>query len=397
MPESFDWVSGPNGQFRNSMFEIMNVPPVDDNNDEENNPEAASPAADNNDQQQPYYELAFIMEPDNQPQRMGWLNELLNEIQDKTPFAILGSKYKGHAWDGMEDAISPSLLNHLNGNSVYNVTHPLMRKFLVELQREAGSEFEAVPYDYRISQMVHEGKYGIAPEFPFPWLTKEDGNNVELATKSRYGKWDELREDVMESPLKESQVLANFAESNYLEEHISELDYTPALVHGLNVFKTWNPDSHQIALVVTAWDDRIEHQAFLTELEKSNHPFKEIVIIENSRSDVFNNHWSMLDAPLPETSVPVQVRERLARDVTDVCDAPVTKEWFYHTNSKHKVAEKVDLLYTQEHPVSRPVVPYVPAESMHCGEYSACRESKLCVCANKKQKSIEAERSSILF
>lgn len=92
-PESLDWVSGPNGQFRSDMSKLM----------------------ENTDVQ---YELAMIMEADNQPRHSEWLNKVIEDVQDKAPFAILGSKYKGNAWDGMKDIMPASLLNHINGNAL---------------------------------------------------------------------------------------------------------------------------------------------------------------------------------------------------------------------------------------------------------------------------------------
>ena len=77
-----DWVSGPNGQFRADMSNLMAVPARENKN--------------------VAYEIAMIMEADNQPMHSGWLNEVVDDVEDKTPFAILGSKYKGNAWEGME-------------------------------------------------------------------------------------------------------------------------------------------------------------------------------------------------------------------------------------------------------------------------------------------------------
>ena len=42
-------------------------------------------------------------------------------------------------------------------SSQYNLTHPYFKLILNELKLEAGSEYEAISYDYRISQIVHEG------------------------------------------------------------------------------------------------------------------------------------------------------------------------------------------------------------------------------------------------
>ena len=230
LPSRMDWVEGPNGQFRENMAQLMALSGM--NGDED---------------KRYYYELVMVMEADNLPQRTGWLNEVLDEIQANTPFALLGSKYKGHSWDGFKDVMAPSLLNHINGNAIYNITHPLFQRYHKELKKEAGTKFAAVPYDYRISQMVHEGRYGTQPEFPFPWMRHHlSGKRIELHKKPQlvtywknHGGAD-LDEQDAAYPIKESDVLANFGEGNFLQEHVGNA----ALVHGMNVYRPHNPNTH---------------------------------------------------------------------------------------------------------------------------------------------------------
>lgn len=228
VPTRMDWVEGPNGQFRENMAQLMALPGMDGEDGH-------------------YYELVMVMEADNQPQRTGWLNEVLDEIQANTPFALLGSKYKGHSWDGFKDVMAPSLLNHINGNAVYNITHPLFQRYHKELLKEAGTKFAAVPYDYRISQMVHEGRFGTQPEFPFPWMRHHlSGKRIELHKKPQlvtywknHGGAD-LDEQDAAYPIKDSNVMANFGEGNFLQAHVKNA----ALVHGLNVYRPHNPNTH---------------------------------------------------------------------------------------------------------------------------------------------------------
>ena len=84
----------------------------------------------------------MIMEADNQPQRNGWLNSVLQDVQAQTPFALLGSKYKGQSWDQFKDVMPTSLKEHINGNAVYNLTHPLFNNLVDELKREANTVYE---------------------------------------------------------------------------------------------------------------------------------------------------------------------------------------------------------------------------------------------------------------
>jgi len=172
------WVNGPNEQFRVSMREVMEITQVDEDG-----------------QDVAKYEVSVLMEPDARTTRAGWLDNLLDEFEDKAPFAILGSKYKGHSWDNFKDAIPLSLREHINGNAAYNLTHPLFRAILGELEAEKDTYFNAVPYDYRMSQMITEGSTGTKSEFPFPKMKDDKGESpVQLPIKmdkfrSWWNKW----------------------------------------------------------------------------------------------------------------------------------------------------------------------------------------------------------------
>lgn len=112
---------GPNSQFRETLSQIMDYDGYQ-------------------------YDLAVIMEADMQVRRAGWLNFLLEDIRNKSQFAILGSKFKGKAWDEFKELMPQALLDHINGNAIYNLTNPLFQLILHELKEEAGTEWDAVPY-----------------------------------------------------------------------------------------------------------------------------------------------------------------------------------------------------------------------------------------------------------
>ena len=72
-------------------------------------------------------------------------------------------------------------------------------------------------------------------------MTNQDGTQVELKPKKDKftSWWDSF--GVEQNPIKESSAIYNFGESNYLSKHVKG---TPALVHGLNLYKDWNPYEH---------------------------------------------------------------------------------------------------------------------------------------------------------
>ena len=106
------------------------------------------------------YESFFIMEPDTTPWQHGWLTSLVNEIKAKAPFAMLGSKYHGYKWHDFEEGLPLPLLHHLNGNAVYNTSHPLLRLILNQLKAEMDSIHNMIPFDLRIGQIWTEGLLG---------------------------------------------------------------------------------------------------------------------------------------------------------------------------------------------------------------------------------------------
>lgn len=133
-----------------------------------------------------------------------------------------------------------SLVNHINGNALYNITHPLFTHVLQELKREENTEFQAIPYDYRISQIIQEGMHGTPPEFPFPLMKRADGSEYKLpAKKNKFRRWWKQYGD--DEPVKESRLISNLADSNYLLKHLGGQE---ALVHGTNIYQPLDPNSH---------------------------------------------------------------------------------------------------------------------------------------------------------
>ena len=135
-----------------------------------------------------------------------------------------------------------ALLHHLNGNSVYNVSHPLMDHIVSELEAEATTAYNAICYDYRISQMLLEASSGIHPKFPFENVVDNDGKAVVLAPKPKFAKWWNDYSD--QEPVKESNVITNIATTAFL---LDEVDDGISLVHGKNLYLPWDPNRHGVS------------------------------------------------------------------------------------------------------------------------------------------------------
>ena len=173
----------------------------------------------------------FYMEGDTAPTRSGWLDALRAEIADKMPFAVLGSRYTGHNWDRYKNANPPvlpeSLLYHLNGNAVYNASHPHVHDVVIT---ESTAVLENVPqssFDVRFCEVAMQ-------ELGHTESTLED-----------FG-------------YKQTAIIANFAATLVLFNRVP----APAmLVHGASWVNHWTARSTQggeasdITLVVSDWGE----------------------------------------------------------------------------------------------------------------------------------------------
>lgn len=48
---------------------------------------------------------------------------------------------------------------------MYNLSHPLLEVIVQQLEKEAGTVANSIPYDYRIAQMIEEVQTGMVPSF----------------------------------------------------------------------------------------------------------------------------------------------------------------------------------------------------------------------------------------
>lgn len=119
-------------------------------------------------------------------------------------------------------------------------------------------------------------------------------------------------------------------------------------------------------------------KSLLSTLDYTHHPFSSVLVMReqnalpSSQMSMFDKLWEMF-FPEISTKVPIRYVERHSPAFMDLCDAPVSSSWFMMTNSYHQVADDVALMFTHDSP-SKPLIPFVPANSKHCTDYAACRE-----------------------
>eukprot|EP00591_Stephanopyxis_turris_P001522 CAMPEP_0195511176 /NCGR_PEP_ID=MMETSP0794_2-20130614/3591_1 /TAXON_ID=515487 /ORGANISM="Stephanopyxis turris, Strain CCMP 815" /LENGTH=720 /DNA_ID=CAMNT_0040638727 /DNA_START=505 /DNA_END=2667 /DNA_ORIENTATION=+ len=305
------------------------------------------------------YDGFYLMEGDSIPVKAHWLDVLLEEIEKFRPFAILGAKYNGDKWDQFYEKIPISLLHHINGNGIYNTSHPLLDRLVGQLEVEAPCPFNSIPYDYRMSQMATEGALGIVPKLAPKIMLNEDGQNITLSNNTAmFGRWWDRWGP--ETPFKETPAIHNYAATNLVPRHLGP-EY---VIHGAKLYSPWSPKKNKITLVISEWfSDR--SSSLLSHLDEAEHPFSEIVLMlppSIPEKEVYN-----------ETRLPVKTHHRLSSDFMDLCDAPIDTEWFMLTNSYHHVAKHVDLMFTPG--AFKPVIPFTPATYPFCLKFPYCKET----------------------
>ena len=94
------------------------------------------------------------MEPDCLPIKAYWLDAINEEIKATGgDFWMIGSKYEGEIrWFGLK---TDDFLNHLNGNSIYNIGSQEFQQFYRQEVLPIYPKAELVPYDLKISQVLY--------------------------------------------------------------------------------------------------------------------------------------------------------------------------------------------------------------------------------------------------
>lgn len=265
----------------------------------------------------------------------------------------------GDKWDNFYEAIPLALLDHTNGNGIYNTSHPLLERLVGQLEVEAACPYNSIPYDFRMSQMWIEGTMGIVPKLAPAIMLDDEGKNITLSNNTaQFMKWaDEWKHG---HPFKETPVIHNYAATNLIPRHLGP-EY---IIHGAKLYSPWDPKI-EITLVVSEWFfDRSAH--LLSHLDEKDHPFSEVVIMLPPNVEARDDYHNM-------TIVPTHAQHRDAPDFLDMCEADVKTEWFMLTNSYHHVANHVDLMFTPGK--FQPVIPFTPATIPFCFKFPYCKES----------------------
>ncbi|CAJ1412352.1 unnamed protein product [Effrenium voratum] len=148
------------------------------------------------------------------PIRSGWVAQLITEAYDPT-MAVRGSRYRGDSWDAFLQDIPPSLLFHINGNAIYNITHPWLRYLYGELEREAVAGTLSAAFDVRMAELSL-AEFGFSGDQPYKGDSLLIGNYAQMLMNEsfeapefvRHGSLNNIFHDINETQITLA-VLAN--------------------------------------------------------------------------------------------------------------------------------------------------------------------------------------------
>lgn len=315
------WVNGPNRQFERTIRAM----------------------------QSGQYELMFLMEMDTIPIQELWLDMIMEEIYFATSeFVVLGSKYRGDKWDTFLDVMPSSLVNHINGNAIYNLTHPLFHQIIVQLEHEAGTIANSVPFDYRIRQIIEEAQSGIAPTF------HEEHRLPNILVSA-------MRQFNLDSLFRETPLIGNYASTNVM---LSSLTGNEVVIHGATLFVSWDQsDLGDVSLVVSDWDPP-QAQPMLASLEKANHPFTMAIVLGPGRSRFEVRH---------PVIIPILFSSRHGQlDSADMCTVDVRTPWFVMSNSLFQLKVEAQIMVHSGNNGFKPLISFEEPQFESCYAYATC-------------------------
>ena len=140
------------------------------------------------------------------------------------------SKYKGYKWEAFINELPQALVNHINGNAFYNLTHPLLEAIVQQLENEAGTAANSIPYDYRISQMVEEVETGEVPMF-FTLIGGDEEEDIPQDFVDLVSAYD------LKELIRDSRLMGDYARTNMLPSLIGDDE---VVIHGARMYAPWD-------------------------------------------------------------------------------------------------------------------------------------------------------------
>lgn len=125
----------------------------------------------------------------------------------------------------------------------------MLKELLLQLELETDTPYHAIPYDYRMSQILVEGMLGTLPEVPLQVVekwTSETGKNLPNNTAKFRTMWNKNWQNNRQNratPIRESKVISNYAATNLLPRHLQS-EQKASLIHGAKMYAPWDRDKY---------------------------------------------------------------------------------------------------------------------------------------------------------
>ncbi|CAE7037267.1 unnamed protein product [Symbiodinium natans] len=310
------WVSGPNHVFKSIMDAMFTGAYMD------------------------MYDSFFLMEMDAVPIKDYWLDQFEKEAHEVADgnIAIRGSQYLGDKWDLFKHMMPKYLVDHINGNAIYNLKHSWTQYLYNTFTSSdmASSMMEDHAFDVAFAMITMQAMAGVEP-FATAWTG--DATTYDTST----------------------MLVGNYANTLLNESY----EFGSYIRHGSkkNIFE--NLDDDEVTLGV-AWYD---YQGHFMETVPTHHPFKKILGIA-----YFDQEMTMEEIVAPGGNVTLKKQKATMQPYMHLCEIAglVDTDWFALTDNYHIVKAPVSVLMDDD---DKPVLPYVLKDSKYCGERPNCKAS----------------------
>lgn len=272
------------------------------------------------------YDAFYFMEFDAVPVRDNWLQQFVAEAYDAT-VAIRGSRYRGDTWDPYLSSLPQDVLFHVNGNAIYNLTHPWLMSMVQTLDAELLAGTLSSAFDIRMAQLTLQQYSAADPAIPYKGDSVLIGNYAQTLLNSSF-----------EAP----EFIRHAALSNFFQ-NVADSDVTLGVLANS------------------------EMSTFMASLA-STHPFRSVLVASDGSYDLPSSPVTVGSGPgaTEVTSFTLQ-----ADWVTSYCEIAerVQTKFVAFSDALSVVQAPVYILVNDQ---GEPLLPYIPADSYYCTRLTSC-------------------------
>lgn len=273
------------------------------------------------------YDAFYFMEFDAVPVRDNWLHQFVAEAYDAT-VAIRGSRYRGDTWDPYLSSLPADVLFHVNGNAIYNLTHPWLISMVQTLDAELLLGTLSSAFDIRMAQLMLQQYSAADPAIPYKGDSVLIGNYAQTLLNSSF-----------EAP----EFIRHAALSNFFQ-NVADSDVTLGVLANS------------------------EMSSFMASLA-STHPFRTVLVASDGSYDLASSPVTVSSSQGVTATVTSFALE--AGWVTSYCEIAqrVQTKFVAFSDALSVVQAPVYILVNDQ---GEPLLPYIPADSYYCTRLPSC-------------------------